>query len=146
MFPINDIRQAVAAIVGGIVGIALAVLVYEGIPLGPFNALKAIPLIGPVIETITDGRIDRERKEALKGYVQQVELVAARAELEALQKRFDASRKATDGYAILLRDAQSNERALVEQNRIEDQNYEKRLGELGRRCPLNGDDIDYILR
>ena len=143
---LTDIRQAVAGVVGIIVGIALAMLVYEGIPLGPFGVLKSIPLIGPVIETITDGRIDRERKEALSGYVKQVELTAARAELDALQKRFDASRKATDGYITLLQDAQSKERALVEQDRIEDQNYEKRLGELGRRCPLNGDDIDYILR
>jgi len=40
---------------------AVAVLIfYEGLPLGP---LRLIPTVGPALETFTDGRVDRARKE-----------------------------------------------------------------------------------
>lgn len=146
MFPFTDIRMLFASVAGCIAGIALAVLVYEGIPLGPFEAIKRIPLIGPAIETLTDGRVDRERKAALAGYVKQVELTAAQKELDVLNKRLAASRKATDGYMDLLRTSRAESQAQDEQDRIKDQAYEKRLADLGRRCPLDRDDIDYIMR
>lgn len=41
------------------VALGLTVLFYEGFPIGP---LRLIPVLGPALETITDGRVDRERK------------------------------------------------------------------------------------
>lgn len=45
----------------GLLAIAFAsiVLFYEGVPLGP---LRWIPYVGPVLEQLVDGRVDRERK------------------------------------------------------------------------------------
>ncbi|WP_223479266.1 hypothetical protein [Oricola indica] len=45
----------------GLVSIAFAavILFYEGVPLGP---VRWIPVVGPALEQIVDGRVDRERR------------------------------------------------------------------------------------
>lgn len=71
--------------------IAVAILIgfYEGMPLGP---LRWVPYLGPALEHLVDGRVDRERRAA------------------ALSERLEwqeAQRKAEARYAQLLREAQA---------------------------------------
>lgn len=57
---IPTLRELVALIAGAGLMLAIALLAYEGIPLGP---LRLIPFVGPALEYVTDGRVDRVRKE-----------------------------------------------------------------------------------
>ncbi len=116
---------------------------YEGVPIGP---LRWIPFAGPVIEALTDGRVDRERKAALDGYVKQVELDAANAEIAKVQRQLDASRKATAGFQELLAELQEADRVKDEQDRIEDANYEAELTRKGRSHKYDADDLRFLLR
>lgn len=50
-------RIGIAAVTG-----ALLILFYEGLPAGP---LRHLPFFGPVIEELTDGRVDRVRKAGI---------------------------------------------------------------------------------
>lgn len=47
----------------GLLALAFGAIVifYEGLPLGP---LRYVPYVGPALETITDGRVDKQRKAA----------------------------------------------------------------------------------
>jgi hypothetical protein len=119
------------------------IIFYEGVPIGP---LRWIPLVGPVLEVVTDGRVDRERKAAREGYVQEARLIAAQAQLAETQRQLAAGRKALDGYAALLAEAQTREAALSEQDAIEDADYEAKLKAGGRSCPLSADDLDWLRR
>ena len=47
--------------VGAALGIVVAVIFYEGVPLGE---LRGIPVLGPALEFVVDGRVDRERRAA----------------------------------------------------------------------------------
>lgn len=71
--------------------IAVAILIgfYEGAPLGP---LRWVPYLGPALEHLVDGRVDRERRAAALG------------ERLAWQ---EAQRRAEARHAQHLRDAQS---------------------------------------
>ena len=48
---------------GAALGIGLAIVVYEGVPLGP---LRHIPTLGPALEFVLDGRVDRVARRVLK--------------------------------------------------------------------------------
>lgn len=135
---IGGLRGIVSALAGAFIAVALTVLFYEGIPIGP---LARIPLIGNVLSDITDGRVDRERKAALQGYVAESRAVAAEAKLAETQRQLEAGRKAADGYAELLAAAQADlaERAAVDEATISE--YEKRLGDRGR---LDAADIEFL--
>lgn len=126
----------------GMVAIGI-VLFYEGLPLGP---IRYVPFIGPVLEQFVDGRVDRERRAALEGYVRKVELDAANAEHAKTLRLLEASRRATEGFQELLAAEQERNRVQEEQDRIEDGAYEKRLAGEGRSCPLSDDDIRHIVR
>ncbi len=119
------------------------VLFYEGVPIGP---LRWIPFAGPVLEAVTDGRVDRERKAARAGYVQEARLIAAQAQLAETQRQLSAGRKALDGYAALLAEAQAREAALSEQDAKEDADYEAKLRADGRSCALSDDDLQWLRR
>ncbi len=95
---ITPIRDAVAALLGGAVALAVMLVVYEGIPLGP---LRRIPVVGPALESITDGRVDRERKAGALSerlawqekqqrlLIQQIEKEKAKqAELDEIAQRY----------------------------------------------------------
>ncbi len=129
----------------GLLVIAFAgiLVFYEGLPIGP---LRWIPFAGPVLEAVTDGRVDRERKAARDGYVKQVELDAANAEIAKVQRQLDASRKATAGFQELLAELQEADRVKDEQDRIEDANYEAELARKGRSHKYDADDLRFLLR
>jgi hypothetical protein len=54
------VREAMGAAVGASLMLIAAVVFYEGAPIGP---LRMIPFLGPLLEDVTDGRVDRARKE-----------------------------------------------------------------------------------
>lgn len=136
----NNIAAAVGFLVGAVVAGVLAFIVYEGIPIGP---LARVPLIGPVLEDWTGGRVDAARRAALQGYVLESRAVAAEARIAEMQRQLDAGRKAADGFAELLAIAQADlaERAAADE--LETSEYEKRLGDRGK---LDRADVDFILR
>lgn len=61
---------------GAALGIGLSVVVYEGVPLGP---LRHVPLAGPVLEFVLDGRVDRVARSAVKDKVAELDAATNRA-------------------------------------------------------------------
>lgn len=131
MFNLNNI---IGALAGAALAAAALVLFYEGVPVGP---LTRIPGIGPLIADITDGRVDRERKAALQGYVLESRAVAAESRLIEVQRQLEAGRRATEGFAVLLAEAQK-ELADSETNIAA---FENRHPDRER---LNAADIDFL--
>lgn len=129
--------------IGAAAGIGLMLMLYEGLPV-PF--LRDVPFL----EHLVQGRVETEREKAAtaarEGYVREVELIAARAELDQVRKQRDAGRKAADGYAALLSEWQTAFHQAAEQDRIEDENYERELAARGRSYELDDADIHYLMR
>lgn len=57
---VGGLRGLASALGGAALAVAITVLVYEGLPLGP---LRLVPLLGPALEIVADGRVDRVRRE-----------------------------------------------------------------------------------
>ncbi|EKF43959.1 hypothetical protein NA8A_04085 [Nitratireductor indicus C115] len=57
---VGGLRGLASALGGAALAAAISILVYEGLPLGP---LRLVPLLGPVLEIVADGRVDRVRRE-----------------------------------------------------------------------------------
>lgn len=72
-----------------VLAVAVLLIFYEGVPLGP---VRLVPVIGPAIEDIVDGRVDRQRR------------AAATAERQAWQ---EAQRLAQAEHARMLAKAQA---------------------------------------
>jgi len=92
---------------------------YEGLPLGP---LRMIPYVGPALESVTDGRVDRARKagaaqeriaweEARRRLLlkQEEERRAAQAKIDAAERAYLESRKDLDQQILALDDAIATE-------------------------------------
>jgi hypothetical protein len=86
------------------------------------------------------------RHEALAGYVKQVELDAAKAELAETERQLAAGRKALSQYAELLAAEQEKNRVAdaAEEQRIKDN--EAKLAAEGRARHLTQSDIDFLLK
>lgn len=67
--------------------VAGVVLFYEGLPLGP---LRALPIVGPALEDIADGRVYRARREAAATERAAWEEAARRLRAELERARRDA--------------------------------------------------------
>ena len=145
MNPFSTIRDTVLAMASAVAGAAIAVVftvvIYEGIPIGP---LRHIPVLGPALETLTDGRVDRARKAARAGYVQEARLIAAEARNRELQRQLEAGRKASAGFAELLADARAQALADQADDEKKEQDYEAKLAASGRSCALDSDDIEWL--
>ncbi len=115
---------------------------YEGVPIGP---LGAIPLVGPVLEGFTDGRVDRERKRALEGFVARAELEAANAKLAELERQRNAGAQALEEYRKRLAAWQAVAAAEDERHEKEITDYEKKLADLGKSCLVDADFLDFLL-
>jgi hypothetical protein len=131
------VREAIGAMAAS----ALLFVLYEGLP---FGALRDVPFIQHLVQ----GRVESEREkaaaEAREGYVQEARLIAAQAQLAETQRQLAAGRKALDGYAALLAEAQASEAALSEQDAIEDADYEAKLKAAGRSCSIGTDDLRWL--
>lgn len=124
-------------IAGGII------LFYEGVPLGP---LRDVPVLGPAVATLVDGRVDRERTAALKGYVLQSEkdaLAAQLTEIDRQRRAAEAARSTLEKELAELARKNSAELADLEKD-ISD--YEAKLATSGRGCRLDDADIDWLQR
>lgn len=131
---LSDIIKIPVAIVVGIV-IATIVLLfyYEGV---------SLPFFGQVIS----GRVANAAEAAKEGYVRIAEKAAADAKADELQRQLDAANTANQS----LQD-QINQNAVQNAQREKDREnditgYELRLSAANRRCALNADDIDTIMR
>ncbi|MBE1208093.1 hypothetical protein [Aminobacter carboxidus] len=140
---ITTIRDAISALAGAAAAVLVMLVIYEGIPLGP---LRGIPILGTALEVVTDGRVDRERKAALAGYVQEAKLIAAEAELAETRRQLAAGRAATEGFAELLAAAQAREAELDVTNQQKEAEYEAQLAASGRACRLDADDLRFLMR
>lgn len=139
MFPIPYAREAIGAVAAA--GIML--VLYEGLPV-PF--LRDVP----IIEHLVQGRVESEREKAAaaarEGYVREVELTAAQAELDKVNKQLGAARRSAEGYAEILAEWQTAYRDAEEQDRVEDENYERELAARGRSYELDDADIQHLMR
>lgn len=77
---------------------------YEGLPIGP---LRMIPYVGPALERVTDGRVDRERK---RGAAQ--ERILWEEARRKLQAQREADRRAAQAEIDAVRLEYFNSRAM----------------------------------
>lgn len=128
--------------VGMLVGAALAVFIfYEGIPIGP---LGKIPVVGPVLSEITDGRVDRASRAALNGYVLVAERDALAARLDEERRQKLAASEAADWLRMKVLGLEVQ--AALEDEKVEQEyaRYEKELADAGRSCHLNDADLEWL--
>lgn len=117
------------------------IIFYEGVPIGP---LGMIPFVGPLLENVTDGRVDRERKRALEGYVLRSELDAEKAKAAKEAGRRLAAEHALAAYTRRVADELAED--ALQQERLEQEiaDNEKLLAARGRACVLDDADIDFL--
>lgn len=124
----SQILDAIKVTAGIAVGIVLASIYYNGVPL-----LKDIPIVGAAFQG-----------QAKKGLVPEFQVKALQAQLnaEAVQRR--ANELVIEAYQAQLRNARAAEAARIEQTEQEIADYEKRLADAGRVCLLDRDDIEFL--
>lgn len=124
----SQILDAIKVTAGVAIGIVLASIYYNGIPM-----LKDIPYIGAVFEG-----------QAKKGLVPEFQALALKAELDQLKTITRANAIVIEAYQVQLRNARADEAARIEQTEQEIADYEKRLADAGRVCLLDRDDIEFL--
>ncbi|WP_024900059.1 hypothetical protein [Brucella rhizosphaerae] len=124
----SQILDAIKVTAGITVGIDLASIYYNGVPL-----LKEIPVVGAIFEG-----------QAKKGLVPEFQVNALKAQLSAEAQQRRANDLIIESYQIQLRNARAAEAARIEQNEQEIADYEKRLADAGRVCLLDLDDIEFL--
>lgn len=124
----SQILDAIKVTAGIAVGIVLASIYYNGVPL-----LKEIPVVGAIFEG-----------QAKKGLVPEFQVNALKAQLAAEAQQRRANDLIIESYQIQLRNARAAEAARIEQNEQEIADYEKRLADAGRVCLLDRDDIEFL--
>ena len=84
------------------------------------------------------------RREALAGYVRQVEYEAEKAKAEEAARQRDAAVRAAKSYADLLADVRGREATAREQLEQRIADYEQELSTAGRSCRLTDRDIEWL--
>ncbi|MCV9908320.1 hypothetical protein OIV19_11925 [Brucella sp. HL-2] len=124
----SQILDAIKVTAGVAIGIVLASIYYNGVPV-----LKDIPYIGAVFEG-----------QAKKGLVPEFQALALKAEIDQLKSIRRANALVIEAYQVQLRNARAAEAALIEQTEQEIADYEQRLADAGRVCLLDRDDIEFL--
>lgn len=124
----SQIFDALKVAAGIAIGIVLASIYYNGVPL-----LKNIPVIGAAFEG-----------QAKKGLVPEFQLKALQAQLDAEAQQRRANTLVIESYQAQLRNARAADAARIEQTEQEIADYEKRLADAGRVCLLDRDDIEFL--
>lgn len=88
--------------------------------------------------------VRRAVDDALTDAVAGAQIAALEAKLAEKERQLAAGRKALDGFAALLSEAQAREAALAEQDAKDDAEYEARLKAAGRSCALTDDDNRWL--
>lgn len=153
----SKLTHAVAAIGGAAIMLVLTLVYWFGLPLlndrtsidlpliGEFKA-SSIPVLGPLVVGHLQTRIDLAVEDATKSMVSAVQLKAAEAELEEMERKRNATAQALEEY----RRRYDAEQSLAKANEVERDKermaYEIRLNMAKRRCTLDDDDIDFLQR
>lgn len=120
---------------------------YEGAPTGP---LSRLPFVGPIVERVSGGRVDRVRlaaiEEARRGFVLEADKRAAEAELAEVRRQLGAASAARERFATALAETRLAAAARLETLETEIADYEHRLAAAGRLCRLDRGDIDWLRR
>jgi hypothetical protein len=133
-------RAGVAAMTALVGALALGwmYLHYEGLPIGPLRYIPGIHYVFP------EGKIERVKREAVKGLVLKTELDAANAKLAERERQMTSAAIAAGRADALYQASEQARRAQEQADVIEDAAYEKRLRESGRSCSLDQSDIDWL--
>lgn len=124
----TQLFDAIKVAAGIAIGIVLASIYYNGVPL-----LKDIPIVGVAFEG-----------QAKKGLVPEFQVKALQAQLDVEAKQRRANALVIESYQAQLRNARATEAARIEQTEQEIADYEKRLADAGRVCLLDRDDIEFL--
>lgn len=124
----TQIVDAIKVAAGIAIGIVLASIYYNGVPL-----LKDIPIVGVAFEG-----------QAKKGLVPEFQVKSLQAQLDAEAQQRRANALVIESYQAQLRNARASEAARIEQTEQEIADYEKRLADAGRVCLLDRDDIEFL--
>ncbi len=124
----TQIFDAIKVVAGIAIGIVLASIYYNGVPL-----LKDIPIVGVAFEG-----------QAKRGLVPEFQIKALQAQLDAETQQRRANALVIEAYQAQLRNARAAEAARIEQTEQEIADYEKRLADAGRVCLLDRDDIEFL--
>ncbi|MBK0020817.1 hypothetical protein IAE29_03810 [Ochrobactrum sp. S46] len=124
----SQILDAIKVTAGIAVGIVLASIYYNGVPL-----LKEIPVVGAIFEG-----------QAKNGLVPELQVKTLKAQLAAEAQQRRANDLVIESYQVQLRNARAAEAARIEQTEQEIADYEKRLADAGRVCLLDRDDIEFL--
>ncbi|MEJ5083869.1 hypothetical protein [Ochrobactrum sp. MYb379] len=124
----NQILDAIKVSAGIAIGIVLALIYYNGVPL-----LKDIPIVGGAFEG-----------QAKKGLVPEFQVKALQVQLDAEARQRRANALVIESYQAQLRTARAAEAARIEQTEQEIADYEKRLADAGRVCLLDRDDVEFL--
>lgn len=124
----SQILDAIKVTAGVAVGIVLASIYYNGVPL-----LNGIPVVGAIFEG-----------QAKKGLVPEFQVKSLKAQLAAEAQQRRANDLVIESYQVQLRNARAAEAARIEQTEQEIADYEKRLADAGRDCLLDHDDIEFL--
>lgn len=124
----TQIFDAIKVVAGIAIGIVLASIYYNGVPL-----LKDIPIVGVAFEG-----------QAKKGLVPEFQVKALQAQLDAEARQRRANALVIESYQAQLRNARAAEAARIEQTEQGIADYEKRLADAGRVCLLDRDDIEFL--
>ncbi|MBA8881746.1 hypothetical protein [Phyllobacterium myrsinacearum] len=84
------------------------------------------------------------KKEALQGYVLETTLIAKQAELDAVRRQIGLQMIAQSQFETVLKHVQELADANQAQNAQEIADYEKKLADAGRSCPIDADDIKWL--
>lgn len=87
------IRLALAMIPAPVLVALGLILFYEGVPLAPW--LRAAPVIGPTLEVLVDGRVDRVARAATADLVSRAEADAERIRRHAMELALERAKERT---------------------------------------------------
>lgn len=90
--------------------------------------------------------VRRAVDDALTEAVAGAKIAALEAQLAERTRQLDAGRKAAEGFADLLRQAQLREAQQAAIDATEDAEYEEKLRAAGRARRLDADDIRFLMR
>lgn len=85
-------------------------------------------------------------REARAGYVLVAEKTAAEAKASEMERQRNAAAQATEEHRKRLEAAQASEQAAKDTLEQEIANYERTLSEANRKCVLDRDGINFLLR
>lgn len=138
MNPLSWIKDILSALVGAAIMFGLMWLYYEGVPIGPLRYIPGIHYVFP------EGKIEREKRIALDGYVLKSELAAEQALRAKAERDMNAANLAAARYAAIMQEAQAREADQIEAEAKRNAAYEQKLKDAGRRCDLDQSDIDWL--